>query len=270
MARSKKTETDPNAEPVRAVVQPKNALQWQALMAAVTDVHWRKLRIHVRVRDRLLAGKPKGLDVARAMLKARDLEDQIEVIPITDTEARAKAAENVVDEGLCEFHRRVDRPGLWFPTNNLKAMIKENWSVLGHRNDIRGSRGALAEGMFLYSWSPSWGDKPQPPEELNWIYLGDKPTAEYTAVAHTNGPTGPKSSIKRHEYVEGVDFWFEIRIAHAVEQKVPDDAMAKTLVHAMEHGMGACRSQGFGQFNVLEVFDVGTEDAAPAKLSAAG
>ena len=33
--------------------------------------------------------------------------------------------------------------------NNLKAMLKENWSVLGLRVEVRGSRGALAEGLFV-------------------------------------------------------------------------------------------------------------------------
>lgn len=251
----KKTDATETA-PVRAAIVPRNAGQWRDLMAQLETEMWRKIRVHVQVRGMLLAGKPKNLKVAEAMLKSRGLEDQIDVVPIDDPEARARAAADVIDEGLCEFHRRPDAAGIWFPTNNIKAMLKENWSVLGFRNEVRGSRGALAEGMFVYSVVPTVTN----PEELDWIYLGDKPTGEHKAVAHTIGPMGPRSSVKRHEYVDSVDFWFEIKISKSVEEKVPDNAIAKTLIHAQEHGMGACRSQGFGKFNIIEVFDVGVAD----------
>lgn len=260
--KSKNKKTDDNETPVRAMLVPKDANGWQALLQKAEAEHWRKLRIEVEIRDRLLAGKPKDLDVAKAMLKARGLEDQIDVVPLDDPEARAEAAKEAVDEGLNEFYRRPDKPGIWFPTNHLKAMIKENWSVLGLRMAHRGSKGALAEGLFVYAAL----DEGTPPEERNWIYLGEKPDGEYVAVCHTNGPQGPRSSIKRHEYVTNVRFTFEVRIAFAIQEKVPDESLAAMFVHAQEHGTGAARSQGFGQFNILRMWDV---DLEPRELKRA-
>lgn len=252
----KKTETegpiDLDAKPKRSAVVPKTSVQWMTILETSRKNHWRRLQITIRMREWLLAGKPKTLDATKAMLKARGLDDQIEVVPIDDPEARAAAAEEVIDEGLCEFHRREGKPGLWYPTNHLKAMVKENWSVVGFRNEIRGSRGALAEGTFVYAVV----EEGVPPCERDWIYLGAEPDGIYTAVAHTTGPTGPRSSIKRHEYMVRPTLTFELSIAHAVHDRIPDEKIMQMLAHAEEHGTGACRSQGFGKFDVLDVHDV--------------
>jgi hypothetical protein len=242
----------PHSFPQRAAIVPKTPMQWGALLQTAKKQHWRTIRVTIQLRDKLLAGKPKQLDAAKAMLKARGLEDQIEVIPMDDLEARKAEAETVVDEGLCEFHRREGKSGLWFPTNHVKAMLKENWSVMGFRIEHRGSRGALAEGMFVHAVIG-----PDDPEvEHDWLYLQDEPDEVLVAVAHTMSIRGPVSSVKRHEVVYRPTLTFDIMIAHAVEEKLPDNAWAETFVHAAEHGLGACRSQGYGRFDVVSVVDV--------------
>jgi hypothetical protein len=247
---------------VRAAIRPLNPMGWADLMQKSEKDHWRKLRVTIQIRDKLLAGKPKQLDAAVAMLKARGLEDQIQAIPIEDDVARAEEADKVVDEGLCEFHRREGRSGIWFPTNHVKACLKENWSVLGYRMEIRGSRGAMAEGVFVHSVNDVTADK----SELDYIYLGEKPTDVITQVAHTNGPKGPQSSLKRHEWLYRPILTFDIIIAHAVADKLPNEAWARTFLHAQEHGIGACRSQGHGRFDVLSIEDLGAQSAsAPAE-----
>lgn len=267
--------------PTRSVVRPKDATEWHQLMVRAEKEHWRRLRIDVRLREKLLAGKPAKLDTANIMLKARGLEDQIAAIPVDDPELRKQAAAEIMqDEGLCEFHRRshlvagtdgrpVEQllPGIWFPTNNLKAGVKENWSVLGLRVEHRGSRGALAEGVFVTSDLSRIRSKTEEDARLkavdgfekveaDYIYLGAEPHGVHEAVAHTMGPQGPKHSVKRHEYLLRPEFSFIICIANAVAEKLPDNAIADMLVHFGEHGMGACRSQGFGRFDVLRVCDL--------------
>lgn len=235
-------------------VTPKTPFDWEGAMRKIRAQHWKRLVVTIKMRSRLMAGKPASLDAAKAMLKARGLEDAIEAVDTSNPEELREAAEQVQDEGLCEFHRRPGKSGIWFPTNNIKAGIKENWSVLTYRVAQRGSRGALAEAMFVYSGLAHPEDVS--PEERDWIYLGEEPDGVETMVAHTMSPKGPVSSIKRHEYVEKVEIRFEIAMARAVAEKVPDEAMADTLIHFAEHGLGACRSQGFGRFDVLSVEDV--------------
>lgn len=257
MAKAKKddsaTDKDKPEKKARVIIRAKDPSDWSKLLKTAEDAHWRTLRVEIQVTDKLLAGKPANLDAANAMLKARGLEDQmVAAADIVDPGEREKAAEKIAkDEGLCEFSRRPDKAGIWMPSNNIKAGLKENWSVLGLRMEVRGSRGALAEGMFVVGT----GDGR---EEKDWIYLGDKPDGVYTAVAHTTGPSGPVSSIKRHEFVNKPKIVFDVQIANVsnVADKISDDEFAKTLVHFQDHGLGACRSQGFGKFAVLSVQEV--------------
>ncbi len=236
----------------RSSIKPLNPVAWNDLLAKARTLHWRRIRVVIQMNDLLMAGKPKSLDATKAMLKARGLEDQIEVVPLDDPEARKKAAEVVVDEGICEFHRREDKPGIWFPTNNIKAMLKENWSVIGARVEIRGSRGAMAEGLFVYSCV----DDSAPPAEREWIYLADAPDGVDQSVTHSMTPRGPVSAIKRHEYLRQPTIEFEMSIAHAVSEKLPNEKIAEMLLHASAHGLGACRSQGRGTFTILQIADL--------------
>lgn len=247
--------------PKRTTIERKSPMQWMSLLQQVKEVHWRRLRVTVQVRHWLMAGKPAHLDAADAMIKARGLGDVVEarLIEITDPKEREALAEEVKYEGLCEFHRREGKPGIWLPTNNIKAGLKENWSVLGQRMKERGSRGAMAEGMFVYSVHDDTVD----PAERDWVYLGKEPAGTWTAVSHTTGPNGPVSSIKRHEYVERPLVTFEIAIeAGNNAPKLSDEGMAKTLYHFGEHGLGACRSQGYGRFDVVSIEEVGVAEAA--------
>lgn len=259
------------AAPKRVIIRAKTPMEWGKLLTTAREEHWRLLRIEIQVRDKLLAGKPANLDAANAMLKARGLEDHMETAEmITDPAARKEAAEKIAkDEGLCEFSRRDGKAGIWMPSNNVKAGLKENWSVLGLRVAVRGSRGALAEGLFVSGAIKDIDDA----VERDWIYLGEKPDGVEVAVAHTVGPSGPVSSIKRHEYVVRPKIVFDVMItnANSVSDKISDDELAKTLVHFQEHGLGACRSQGFGKFDVTAVQEVsrGTGTGPLAEAAAA-
>lgn len=224
------------------VVERRSPFDWSALKTKAEADHWRKLRVVILVRDKMHAGKPAQLDAAKAMLAARGLTDIVEARE-AERPAEERAAE-VVDEGLCEFHRREGRPGIWWPSNHMKACLKENWSVLGYRVEHRGSRGALAEGVFVMGIDR---------DDRDWIYLGAGPGGVDQSVSHHIGPRGPQSSIKRNEFVQAARIEFEVWIARAITDKLPDEALADVLLHAQEHGIGANRSQGLGRFDVVSV-----------------
>jgi hypothetical protein len=266
MPRKKAEPVDGNETAVktRTIIRAKTAHSWSELLKTARDSHWRRLQVKIRIRGQLLAGKPAALNAAQAMLKARGLEDQIEAVSeIEDPDLRAKAAEKIArDEGLCEFTRRKGKPGIYIPANNVKAGLKENWSVLGKMNEVRGSRKALAEGVFVYCGN-SWE---VPSEDRDYIRVGDAPVGVLEAVSHSVGPSGPVHSIKRHEFVENVELTFDIYIAaySSVEDKISDDDVAEMLIHFGEHGLGACRSQGYGRFDIIEVKELGVTQTTPA------
>jgi hypothetical protein len=233
-----------NAENV-VVIERKKPFDWGSMKAKAEQEHWRKLRVVIKLREKMHAGKPAQLDAANAMLKARGLEEVVEAREaVRPVEERA---EEIIDEGLCEFHRREGKPGIWWPSNHFKACIKENWSVLGYRVEHRGSRGALAEGVFVCGIDPN---------DRDWISLGDSPDGIDQNVSHTVGPRGPQSSIKRNEFIVGRQFECEVWIANAIAMKLPDAAFADMLLHAQEHGIGANRSQGIGKFDILDVQEI--------------
>jgi len=239
-------------KPKRVIIRARTAMDWQGLLRGAAEKHWRTLRFEIQIREKLLAGKPASLKAADAMLKARNLDDLVaEAADIVDPVERAAAgAEIAVNEGLCEFSRREGKPGIWIPSNNVKAGLKENWAVLGLRVEVRGSRGALAEGLFVCG--PGGG------AESDWIYVADKPDGVIESVTHTMGAQGPIAAIKRNEYVTRPKLTFDVIIANAksVADKISDDEIAQTLVHYGEHGLGANRSQGYGRFDVLSVSEV--------------
>ncbi len=255
MARGKNKAPDAPDAPspkVPAIIQPKNRMQWDALLRDTAAKKWRTIQVTLKVRDRLLAGKPRMLDAATAMIKARGLEDTIEALP-EDPTARAAAAELAAQEGINEFHRRPGKAGIWVPTNNLKAGLKENWSVLGYRKEYIGSRVSLAEAMFVYSIQPP----DAPSVERDYIYLGEKPDGIVTSVCHSDIQGVRVASIKRNEYLDAPTISFEMRIASEITHKLPDEALAKVILHMAEHGIGASRSQGHGKFDIISIEDVG-------------
>ncbi|HSD86086.1 MAG TPA: hypothetical protein VLB44_01180 [Kofleriaceae bacterium] len=254
MARGKNKAPDvpdaPNPK-VPAIIQPKTRMQWAALLRDTAAKKWRTIQVHLKVRDKLLAGKPKHLDAAKAMLAARGLEDQIEAIP-EDPAQRAAIASAVSEEGINEFHRRPGKEGIWLPTNNLKAGLKENWSVLGYRKEYIGSRVSLAEAMFVYSIQP-----PDAPSiERDYLYLGEKADGIETSVCHSDIQGVRMASIKRNEYLVSPTISFEMRIASEITHKLPDEALAAVILHMAEHGIGASRSQGHGKFDILGIEDI--------------
>lgn len=228
-------------------IRRKAGNEWDALLKKKAKDHWRVLKVVIQFREKLHGGQPAQLNAAEAMLKARGLESAIEAVNIEDPNALAAAAATTINEGLSQFHRREGKPGIWFPANNVKAMLKENWSVLGYRVEYRGSRGALAEGVFVYSEDENDGD---------WIYLGEKPDGIDQNTVHTTGPSGPQSGIKRNEYMWQPRLTFLVKISIAISGKLPDEAIADMFVHAQEHGNGANRSQGTGKFDVISIEDI--------------
>lgn len=272
--RGKKKDAPPPNE--RVIIRAKTKHEWSMLLQKVREEHWRRIEVTIQLREWLMAGKPADLDAAIAMLKARDLEDQIEAVSapidalvagaseLEDPHLRAQAAERVsTNQGLCDFVRRPGHPGLWIPANNIKAGFKENWSVLGRMNEVRGSRKAIAEGVFIFC-ANSWE---MPSAERDWIKVGEEGDQKiHVSVSHNQGPKGPVSSIKRNEYVVRPIIKYDMYIAKyaAVEDKLSDDDIAKALIHFQEHGLGASRSQGYGKHDILEIRPLEDTDSTPA------
>ncbi len=240
-------------------IAPRKPIDWMKLIHEVEENHWHTFRIVIQMREWLLAGKPAQLDAAEAMVAARakklGIEPTVQALreermSQTTRKEKEEIIEETRDEGLCEFHRRPNKEGIWLPSNNIKAGLKENWTAQGFTQSQRGSRGRLAELTFVRSVPPP----DSAPIEWDWVYLGEAPYEEiHTAIAQTTGPSGRISAIKRHEYVVQTELTFDIVMAERAFKELSPKLLATTLVHFSEHGLGACRSQGYGKFDILDM-----------------
>ncbi len=234
--------------PVHTTIKVKKPVDWLKLVAKAEGEHWRKIKMVIDFREQLHAGKPKSLDAEKAAIAAHGLEDVVEAQALPRTEAEmAELVEEVKDQGLCEFYRREGKPGIWFPTNQLKAHLKENWTALGYAKSIRGSRSRLAELVFAYGCDY---------DDREWIYLGEGPDGVKTSVSHTKGPKGPVTSIKRNEFLTKPRMEFMIYMTKRASEELPDEALAAVINHGQVLGIGANRSQQTGTYNLVSMDEV--------------
>jgi len=148
---------------------------------------YKKYAVQIQIRDKLLGGKPKTEKLIEGWLKSRGREDtlkkEMEEIDIVEEEKKAWTG----------FKR--DEKGLYLDSYQIKGMVKEVRKVLGLKQ--RGLVGLIQSGFFVYPAR---------------IYLGKKkPDNFIEQTAQVMGPRGPRSTIKRHDYVEKVKLDFEVR-----------------------------------------------------------
>jgi len=200
---------------------------------------------HIAV-DLLAGGTPSDPKVAEGWIKGRgykgDLKDQLlvnevakimEERGITEEQAIEQAAQN---RHLIGFKR--DENGLYVEGRHLKACLKEAVSIAADvgKIDIRGFgankkkgvRSFVAEHIFVVERK---------------LHLGvTEPTEVLQSFIHTFRGDG----IQYSEMVEGAEFDFTVETDH----DFGEEFWAQTWLTAQREGVGAMRSQGYGQFKV--------------------
>ena len=114
-------------------------------------------------------------------------------------------------------------------------MLKESTNVVSGGERFgptrKGAKAFVAERVFIE------------PDQV-WLGVREPHGVEMT-LGHIAGPSGPRSIVGYHEFVQHATLEFEVltlRDCLAAEQ------WADLWVHAQENGLGALRSQGFGRF----------------------
>jgi hypothetical protein len=206
--------------------------------------------------DKVLGTQPKSAERMRAFLESRHTPEEIIQKQLAQLDVEQRIEEESERMWTTFF---LDEHGPWIGTYQCKAMFKELLSSLGVTVEKRGSKqthqhlfsiwacdskGVIypgAEGGRLHLWR-------------NGVLLTD-PDGAVDLTAHVQTPQGPRSIIKRHDYIEGASIRFLIVLPAAMPEArstaVLDDAvLAKLLVFATGDGLGCSRSQGFGTFEV--------------------
>lgn len=208
----------------------------------------------IQLRGKLLGGIPKDPAIIENWLRARagiDQEEEVRQAMLrTLVELGAEVSEHMSYDQLVEaskslaavkqtngFKRNAD--GLYLEDRQLKAAIKEAVNILfaGTRwgPTKKGPRNYTAERVFVN------------PSEIK---LGVKePDGIELLIVHATTPQGPRSSLSYHEFVEQPKLVFEVMVA---QDGIEHDHWPQIWVVAEEGGIGACRSQSYGRFDVVK------------------
>lgn len=186
-----------------------------------------KYRVTVRFRDKVLGGVPRTEETVHAWLQVRGLPS---LAPET------LESLDIIPEERAWIGFKRDAAGLYLEARQIRSMLKECAGILGVTRQVRGLRQHLQHGTFV---------KP------DRIHLGvAEPSGTLDFFGQVQSPRGPRSIAKRVDYVERPRITFEVWTVD--NGKLGEERLREIIRLAQENGLGAMRTQGFGQFEVEE------------------
>lgn len=215
----------------------------------------------IQFHGRLIGGAPKDPKLVQGwMRKNLGITDEVELLERTKThlvemgvptpenatfDDIVSASDHLADELKTQgFKRDIDgRP--YIESRQIKAGIKESVNILFASQKWgatrKGPKNFVAERVFV---TP------------DVIPVGDDIDGVDLFIGHIKGPRGPQATIGYAEYVEQATISFTIKVL--VESLTPTQ-WANIWSHMEYNGLGAMRSQGYGQFSVLRFADMVSE-----------
>jgi hypothetical protein len=197
-------------------------------------------RIEIQFRDKLVGGVPKNKDLLADAVRAHtgfDDEKTQEQIK----ELGSGVVDVIVEKSWNGF--ALDDVGLYIKAFQVKALFKECAQMLRLAKDRLGSKQILQHGFEVKALDGS--DK---------LHLGkSKPDGTAEGPIHVMTPQGPRTAIKKVDYVEKIALSFEVWVLathHGETRHVGEEQIVQMLRFGQENGVGADRSQGAGKFDV--------------------
>lgn len=199
-------------------------------------------RVTIGTRDKLCGGMPKNPEMLRAWIASTTKHDD-EKTTAQEKEAREALLQPTEEKSWNGFPS--DDRGLFVWSRAVKALFKECASMLRVTVQKIGSKQILQHGFEIKG-----------PDKADRIYLGKKEADGFDeGPIHVDTAQGPRSAIKRVDYVTDVKLTFEVWVlttAAAEKRHVGEEELRKMLTFGQENGLGADRSQGHGKFDVIE------------------
>ena len=204
-----------------------------------------KYRVTIRFRDRVCGGMPKNPNLLKGWIAATT-EHTDEQTTQQEKEARDVLLQPTEEKSWNTFPE--DERGLFLWARQIKALFKECATMLRVTTTKIGSKQIFQHGFEIKNVEES--------APADRIYLGTKtPTAYAENPIHVTTAQGPRSAIKRVDYVEHATVKFCIwvlRTATAEKRHVGETEIREMITFGQENGIGADRSQGHGKFDVIE------------------
>lgn len=220
--------------------------------------------VRIRLIDKLCGGTPRNPELLRGWIAATTKHDDA-TTDAQEREAREALLAPTEEKSWNGFPG--DEVGLFVWARQVKALFKECASMLRITTQKLGSKQILQHGFEVKGL-----------QKYDRVYLGKTaPDGFDEGPIHVQTPQGPRTAIKRVDYVEGVELEFEVWVldTHPTEKRhVGKGEMTLMATFGQENGLGADRSQGRGKFEVIK-FDfvqkgrgVGQEPKAEAEPKA--
>jgi hypothetical protein len=230
-----------------------------------------RYRVAIRFTGKVMGGIPRRPDIIEGWLrKNTGVTDDEELRAMTLQTLRDIGVEvpaNATYEDMVEASKKIaaeqsgntfkrDGRGLYLEDRNIKAMLKESCNVVfpwdGGLNKFRGKtpRSALAEWVFV--------------DEARCYFGRDEVDGRHLQVGQVSGPQGPRSTLTYYDYILQPTLSFHVL---SFEDRVTEDQWRAIFLHAQRNGLGALRSQSFGQFKVI-AFDKLEDTIDRAAISA--
>lgn len=206
---------------------------------------FRFYKVALQFKDRVCGGIPKHPNVIRAWVEARTGYDDERAQEIIKEAKNAMQAADTLGEkeeikGWAGF--KANERGLYLESRQVMAMLKESANVL---KGIKGSepiikiknlKARLAERVFVE------------PSKIHLLPTREEPDGYEEHTIRVMTPRGPRSAIKRFDYIQECGVEFTLRV---LDDGLVGEAELEQILDLAEHlGLGANRSQGYGQFEV--------------------
>lgn len=206
---------------------------------------WKEYDLELRV-ARLTAGIPANPKLLQAWLETNEAPAEA----IVDQKAMVARLDPEETHAVVFYRDETGRP--CYEGRNMKAALKEGANILKSSLNVKNFRSKLAERVFVH---PQLIPLCEVKEIPDFVRRDERPISVMTMQ-------GPRTSIKRFEYVEDVTLQFLVKVLD--DDVVTEAQLVTILEYLQEGGIGADRSQGSGTFELIH-FGPHIEKVAPVQ-----
>lgn len=197
--------------------------------------------VTIKIRDRICGGTPRNPELLKGWIAATTAHND-ETTTAQEKAARENLLQPTEEKSWNGFPG--DEKGLFVWSRQVKALFKECASMLRITVTKQGSKQIFQHGFEIKGTVAD-----------DRIYLGKKAPDDFAeGPIHVQTPQGPRTALKRVDYVQSPTLSFQIWVlkTNANEKRhVSEDDLRTMLTFGQENGLGADRSQGSGKFDCV-------------------
>lgn len=211
-----------------------------------------KYDVTIKIRERICGGVPRNKSLIEAWVKAGTGHDDATTKAQVE-EITSEMVDEVAESSWIGFIRDA-KLGLVVETRCVKAMLRECFTVLRVFSQKRGSKDIYQHALEVKPVTVN-EDGTFTVTPGTRLPLGrEKPDGTDEKPIHVMTPQGPRTALKRVDYVTGAVISFRLWVLEtepAEKRRITEDDVVRVLTLAQEDGLGADRSQQQGKFDVV-------------------